>query len=100
MKHKPCLLRINREGEFKGMRPSLQQCGKVGQVDYRYFVTIEATNKHLTPEGYVMENRWVESYFQNRYGPRRNCPSCEEMAQNAVDYFRKLFGAHHALKDI
>lgn len=88
-------LRINREGEFFATpaQETESQCGKVGAAHYRYFVTIEATNKKLTKEGFVMENLWVEEYFQNRYiRDQQACASCEDMAQEAVMYFLHLFG--------
>lgn len=88
-------LRINREGEFTTV-PSQEtesQCGKVGALHYRYFVSIEASNKKLTKEGFVMENLWVEEYFHNRYvRDRQACASCEDMAQEAVKHFLRLFG--------
>lgn len=89
------LLRINREGEFVATRDQKteSQCGKVGAQHYRYFVTIEATNKKLTKEGFVMENMWVDEYFQDRYVNQQvECSSCEDMAQHAINHFLGLFG--------
>lgn len=88
-------LRINREGEFTTLpaQETDNQCGKVGAQHYRYFVTIEASNKKLTEQGFVMENLWVDEYFQNRYVlGREKCASCEDMAQEAIKHFLGLFG--------
>lgn len=88
------LLRINREGSF-AVSESAQtesQCGRVAQTQYRYFCSIEATNKKLTPEGFVMENLWADQYFQDTYNlETKEVPSCEEMAQRAIDHFLGLF---------
>lgn len=102
----PITLRINREGEFSvdTSQRSPQQCGKVGQQLYKYFCTIEATNKSLTPEGYVMENLWTDQYFQDTYGSTAGdmipVPSCEQMAMEAVQYFRNLFKKHPDLQKV
>lgn len=99
-----CKLRINREGEFeipKGLAHS-NQCGKIGQRNYRYFISIEATNECLTPEGYVMENAWCDDYFKNTYSGENGLPpdSCENMAMRAIDYFVNLFEHHEDLKKV
>lgn len=92
-----CLLRINREGSFivTSEQEHPQQCGKIGQQNYRYFVTIEATNSKLTKEGYVMENLWVDQYFQSEYGSAtgivQSVDSCESMAQKAIKHFHAKF---------
>lgn len=89
-----CKLRINREGSFSvtPAEGAETQCGTVGKRDYTYFVSIEATNRRLTPEGYVMENGLTDEYFQKTYnGKTMVCPSCEQMAQDAIEYFRSKF---------
>lgn len=97
MTHVPCRLRINREGDFKtrlGMFDG--QCGRQGTTDYRFFVSIEATNKKLNPEGFVMENQWVADYFEDTYTKDEELivPSCEEIAQRAIDHFLGVFANH------
>lgn len=95
MKKTPMLLRVNRAGEFtvyaSVAKPT--RCGTMETMKYKYFVTIEATNESLTPEGYVMENSLCDSYFQKTYtnNPEANCESCESMAQDAVEHFLKAF---------
>lgn len=89
-----CKLRVNREGAFT-VHPdndASSRCGKLGTREYKYFVSIEATNRRLSPEGYVLENGIVEKYFLNTYHEKTMaCPSCEQMAQDAIEYFREKF---------
>lgn len=95
-------LRINREGSFAlatGARGD-NQCGKEGQLQYKYFCTIEATNKSLTKEGYVMENLWTDEYFQQTYNGMPSAPSCEQMAQDAIKHFLNLFETHPELQQV
>lgn len=95
------MLRINREGSFETGSDTDNQCGKIGQRQYKYFITIEASNKALTPEGYVMENAWCDNYFRDRYERQHMpCGSCEEMAQAAVKYFVSLFRDHPDLQPV
>lgn len=97
------LLRINRNGEFIAQVGSdtPSQCGKPGARNYKYFVSIEASNKHLTPEGFVMENAWVDEYFQNTYAIiGRKCESCENMAEAAIVYFLNMFDRYAQLKNV
>lgn len=98
------ILRINREGEFIAIHESQStenQCGKPGAKKYRYFVTIEATNRRLTAQGFVMENLWVADYFRERYETRQEpCRSCEDMAQEAVRHFGDLFTTVEELKGV
>lgn len=99
----PMTLRINREGSFTAHADSEHpnQCGRVGLRHYKYFVTIEASNGSLTHEGYVMENQWVDDYFQNRYTiPGAKCGACETMAQDAVAHFRDLFTVNSDLQRV
>lgn len=88
-----CVLKINREGQFtvndRSKHPS--QCGSVGKRDYKYFVTIEATNKHLNQVGYVMENMLVDEYFQQTYHNKAmKCDPCEAMASRAIAALKAL----------
>ena len=96
-------LRINREGKFI-VDPDAEtdgQCGFTGARMYRYFVSIEADNSKLTPEGFVMENQWVDDYFQYTYMRKGvKAPSCEEMAQAAIHHFRNVFATHKDLEGV
>lgn len=88
------MLRINREGDFTvtDLSDGPSQCGRIGARVYKYFVSIQASNAHLNPQGYVMENALCDKYFKDTYeGKSMECPSCETMAQNAVEHFLDLF---------
>lgn len=88
------MLRINREGSFEVTidQRSQDQCGRVGVLRYKYFVTIEATNRTLTEQGFVMDNALCDLYFQERYGKKmEECPSCEQMVQDAITHFKGIF---------
>lgn len=97
------LLRINREGEFitTPAQNTQDQCGRQGAVRFRYFVSIEASNKKLTADGYVMENMWVADYFRIQYEEKRvPVGSCERVAQKAVAFFLNLFATHPTQKGV
>lgn len=101
----PMKLSINRSGEFITHQDSdhPQQCGKVGARHYKYFVSITASNKKLSKDGFVMDNLWVDEYFQLCYGEnklRMKCDSCENMAQRAVDYFHHVFENHEEVRGV
>lgn len=88
------MLRINREGSFEVTldQRSQDQCGRVGILRYRYFVTIEATNRILTEQGFVMDNALCDAYFQETYNKKKKeCPSCEQMVQEAISHFKGIF---------
>lgn len=99
-------LSINRAGEFitHGNADHPNQCGKTGARHYRYFVTITASNKTLTYDGFVMDNKWVDDYFQDCYGEegtkKLQCDSCENMAQRAVEYFHCIFENELSLRGV
>jgi hypothetical protein len=97
------LLRINREGSFSVSESAqtAHQCGKIAQSQYRYFCSIEATNERLTPEGFVMENMWVDEYFQATYNlETKEVPSCEKMAQDAIAHILHLFARQPDLREV
>lgn len=96
MKRPAMLVSINREGRFTipySARRSYGQCGAEGATQYKYFVTIQASNTGLTSDGYVMENQYVDDYFQEEYTRNENpdAVSCEDMAQRAVEHFIARF---------
>lgn len=80
----PKLLRITRDGSFKTVGECPNQCRDQGWSEYRYTVTIEATQA-ATPEGWIFDNRIIRDYFIDNTEPG----SCEALAQRALDYFIK-----------
>lgn len=79
---------LEREGEFrpKGMVETSTRCGQIGSPVYKYYVKIDATDKSLTTEGFIIENSRVHNYFITRYcsGRRFTARSCELMAAKAA----------------
>lgn len=105
MKRPKMLVRINREGRFTipySARKAEGQCGATGATQYKYFVTVEASNQGLTDEGYVMENQYVDDYFQEEYthNPNPDAVSCEDMSQRAIEHFLARFEADDELKNV
>lgn len=94
MNRKQVTLRVNREGKMKVNRrdsTTPSQCGKIGQTTYRYFVAIEGTSDGLDENGYLVDNAVIAEYFKETYEKKGSpCPSCEVMAQDAIEYFRKV----------
>lgn len=98
-----CKLTINREGSFEVWYDNTceNQCGKQGQTEYKYSVSISAMNTRLTKEGYVMENAWCEEYFKGYEGmDGRRVSSCEGMAQDAIKHFIELFKTNPELEGV
>lgn len=90
----PMLLRVNREGSFEVTAEQCtdNNCGSLERKNFRYEVMIEATNENLTPEGFVMENQWIDDWFRDTYEVKKlPCESCEIMAQKAVNHFLDMF---------
>lgn len=65
-------------------------------------MSITAKNNALTREGYVMENQWVDDYFQGEYtqAPNPDAVSCEEMSQRAVEFFIARFYGDDELSNV
>lgn len=97
------ILKINRHGTFKiaPEQDTMSQCGREAIREYGYHVTIEATDKKLTPEGFVMDNFLIFDYFRRVYVENKSpCLSCEKMALDCLDYFQGLFKIDPKLKEI
>lgn len=91
----PMLVRVNREGSFEIQKDQLHMtanCGSSDRKNFRYEVMIEATNKHLTSDGFVMENGVIDEYFKNKYEVNKEpCKSCELIAMEALGNFLDMF---------
>lgn len=88
------LLQINRKGKFtiEPSQCSNIQCGREGEREFSYEVSIEATEKCLRePEMFVLDNTIFKDYFDNKYmRDKDQCRSCEIVACDAIKYFRNL----------
>ena len=88
------IVSLERSGKFHAitMRPNPCKCASMRTRTYSYFVRINATDAHLTREGFVLNNEEVQKYFDSRFGARAKAwdgISCERMALLAA---RELCG--------
>lgn len=79
------LVSLERSGQFhaKRMQATPCKCAAMRTKTYRYFVRINATDAHLSREGFVMNNEEIQTYFDSRFGvkaPTWKGISCERMA--------------------
>jgi hypothetical protein len=82
------LVSLTRSGKIhaRTMRPNEHKCAAMRTKTYPYEVRIEASDRKLTPEGYIINNERIDSYFSSRFGekaPIWDAISCENMALTA-----------------
>jgi hypothetical protein len=90
-------LLLERSGRFNAaasMIPNNRKCGSMGSKVYSYAVRVEATDKKLTEEGFVLNNELIQAYFVGRFGAKAakwDAISCELMARTAArDLFKQV----------
>jgi len=71
------------EANFDEALPELK-CGAPGQWTFDYSVKVDADDSHLSPEGFVIENGRIQTYFDNAYAKRQPVRSCELIACHAA----------------
>ena len=86
---------LERGGKVKAtnMVPNSHKCAAMKTRIYEYQVIIEANDSHLTPEGYLLNNEYVATYFEGTFGvkaPRWDAMSCENMARKAAKEICKM----------
>jgi hypothetical protein len=102
------LIKLTRAGRFHAltMRSNPHKCASMNTKIYHYDVTLNATDKRMTPEGFILNNEHVQSYFDNRWGinaPAWDAVSCEliaitsakelcELARRDADVWRVTVG--------
>ena|ERR1700680_970823 len=97
---------LERNGQFhaKRMTPSPCKCAAMHTKTYHYFVRINATDAHLTREGFVMNNEEIQTYFDAKFGvnaPKWQGISCERMALTAArELCRMLLAESIALTNV
>lgn len=79
---------LTRSGKFhaRTMRANPNKCAAMRTRNYPYTVRIEATDRKLSPEGYLFNNERISEYFDTRFGhlaPAWDAVSCEHMALTA-----------------
>jgi len=63
------------------------KCAAMRTRVYHWYVKIDANDTRLTPEGYVLNNEYIGSYFEKRFGKlaeKWQAMSCERMALMAA----------------
>src|SRR5690348_4823989 len=64
------------------------QCGQRGSRTLQYRVVIEGDCLKLTPQGFIIDNNDIQSYFDQKYGGHvGEFVSCERIAMQAVRDF-------------
>lgn len=74
------LITIKRKGDFTVTASSPNQCGHEGKGDYKYRVEITGTSLRLDGQGFLIDNKYIDAYFQNF----NIADSCENMVSNAA----------------
>ena len=62
---------------------------------YHYKVEITATNESLSPEGFIIENSRVHSYFIEAYAKPVPVMSCEKVAMKAAEDLGEMLKAEN-----
>lgn len=85
---------LYREGTFqvRAIRQDANRCGLALGDTFRYEVRLFAPLTTLDGQGFLMDARAIEAYWQEKYSSTRPklLPSCEQIAASAVTDFRTL----------
>ncbi len=89
------LVKLTRSGRFhaRTMRPNEHKCAAMRTTVYPYEIAIEATDKKLSPEGYIFNNERIGAYFDSRFGENAepwDAVSCENMALTAAHELARI----------
>jgi hypothetical protein len=93
----PLAVQLERQGVFEVGRAGrdASQCGRRGIRKVGYTVRITGDDRHLTPEGFIIDNTEIHNYFTQKYTDVEELASCENIAANACRDFRSMFGRGH-----
>lgn len=86
---------IERTGKFKVRfsGDNSTQCGIRGKTEtLHYIVRIDGDPRHLTREGFIIDNMEIHRYFVEKYAAIGDFKSCEHIAMTACDDLRAMFG--------
>lgn len=89
-------MEICRTGNFigKGIIQKDGKCGPIGDVRFKYEVTIHGYDNHLIPSyDFIIDALEIDKYFSDTYTKKKSkhAISCENMSLAAVSYFHDLF---------
>lgn len=97
------VLSVNRKGSFfiDESQCTESQCGYNTRRMYEWNVCIEATDKQLTIERFVIDNNELSKYFNEKYHVEKcKVISCEDVACEAVEYFKNIFKEKYPFIDL
>lgn len=87
-------LTLQRVGSFSAHAPvNRHQCGRQGLQNFSYSVAIKGGADTLDSQGFLIDNRAVQQYFDKTYSLNhtlKEVPSCEQIALKACEDFRTL----------
>ena len=85
-------LKMERQGQFivNWTVSATTQCGVPGNNILSYRVKLETSDKHLDPNGFIIDNNKIQEYFVQTYGKVEKFVSCELIASAACRDFRKM----------
>ena len=75
---------------FSGAKAT--QCGAKGTQILSYRVRIGGMEKHLTSQGFIIDNNAIHDYFMAKYRAVQDFESCERIASAACRDFKAMFG--------
>ncbi len=89
------LVKLTRSGRFhaRTMRRNEHKCAAMRTKTYPYEIAIEATDRSLSPEGYIFNNERIGAYFDSRFGENAepwDAVSCENMALTAANELARI----------
>jgi hypothetical protein len=84
---------IRRNGEFDAQLIGSVHCGLTqGFNRFRYEVEISVDNDGLDNQGFVIDNKAIQEYFDTTYRGRPTTRSCEAIARTACEDFKAMLG--------
>jgi hypothetical protein len=85
---------IQREGQFAVTwhGENATQCGAAGTQVLQYRVEIVGSDKHLNPQGFIIDNNAIHDYFIKKYRNVIDFLSCENIAMEACRDLKEMFG--------
>lgn len=87
-------LLMRRVGQFDvyWTHDNTTQCGQAGTERLAYDVRIEANDRCLDENGFIIDNNDIDGYFKRKYRRVRKFESCEKIAMVACEEIRAMLG--------
>lgn len=90
------VMTIRRQGQFVvgQTKKNENQCGPRGTNILHYSVAIVSKANRLNAKGFIIDNTDIQTYFDDTYKLVDSFESCEQIAEDACEDFRTMFGAN------